>query len=135
MDSSLESLVDSQHLTDEDIDKQITVKHMEDISLSWCGKWRSLPAHLELDSIVVGDIDRMQLKEDEKRREFFSTWRGKQGSKVTYKRLIHALLRIKCTQDAESICKLLKDAHAGLSSGSKDQQQPEASLNCTCTGM
>ena len=110
------------HLSEEDINKQITDGHMEIISRSLCRKWRSLPVHLELDSIVVADIDRMQLEEDEKRSKFFATWKGKQGSRVTYKRLIRALLRIECTQDAESVCKLPKDGD------SVQQQCSEPSL-------
>lgn len=125
MARSLESLVDSYHLTEEDINKQITDGHVEDISRSLCGKWRSLPAHLELDPIVVGDIDYKQLEEGEKRSKFFTTWKRKQGSRATYERLISALLIIECTQDAESVCGLLKDA------GSVHQQWSEASLHST----
>lgn len=131
---SLESLVDSHHLTEEDIDKQITDKHMEDISLSQCGKWRSLPAHLELVSIVVKDIDRCNAEEEEKRRKFFTTWKGEQGSRATYKRLIGALLRTKCRQDAEFICKLLKDT--GSNSDPKHQQLSDDSVEAlNSTGM
>ena len=125
MAGSFESLLDSHHLSEEDINKQITDGDMETISRSLCRKWRSLPAHLELDSIVVGDIDIVHLEEGEKRSKFFATWKEKQGSKVTYKRLIHALLKIECTQDAESVCRLLKD------SGFIRQQISEALLNST----
>ena len=125
MAGSLESLLDSHLLSEEDINKQITDGDMEAISRSLCRKWRSLPAHLKLDSIVVGDIDLVQLEEGEKRSKFFATWKEKQGSGVTYKRLIHALLKIECTQDAESVCRLLKD------SGFIRQQISEALLNST----
>ena len=125
MAGSFESLLDCHHLSEEDINKQITDGDMETISRSLCRKWRSLPAHLELDSIVVGDIDLVHLEEGEKRSKFFATWKEKQGSKVTYKRLIHALLKIECTQDAESVCRLLKD------SGFIRQQISEALLNST----
>ena len=127
MAGSLESLLDSHHLSEQDINKQITDGHMEVISRSLCGKWRSLPPHLELDSIVVQDIDRMQSDESEKRSKFFATWKGKQGSRVAYKRLIRALLMIECTQDAESVCKLLNNGD------SVQQQCSEPSLNSTGT--
>ena len=125
MAGSLKSLLDSHHLSEEDSNKQITDGDMEVISRSLCGKWRSLPPHLELDSILVEDIDRMQSDESEKRSKFFSIWKGKQGSGVTYKRLLRALLRIECTQDAESVCKLLNDGD------SVQQQCSEPSLNST----
>ena len=119
---SLESIVDNHHLSEEDISKEITDGHIEVISRSLCEKWRSLPPHVDLDSIVVKDIDRMQLEEGEKRGKFFGIWKEKQGSRVTYKRLIHALLKIECTQDAESVCKLLNAVQ---------QQCSEPSLNST----
>ena len=127
MDISLKSLLASHHLSEEDINKQITDGHMEVISRSSCGKWRSLRPHLELDSIVVEDIDHMQSDECERRSKFFAIWKGKQGSRVTYKRLIRALLKIKCTQDAESVCKLLNDGD------SVQQQCSGPSLNSTGT--
>ena len=116
------SLLDSHHLSDEDINKEITDGIMGVISRSLCNKWRSLPPHVDLDSIVVKDIDRMQLEEGEKRVKFFGIWKEKQGSRVTYKRLIHALLDIKCTHDAESVCMLLIAVQ---------QQCSEPSLNST----
>ena len=122
---SLESLVGSHHLSEEDMNKEITDGHIEVISRSLCEKWRSLPPHVNLDSIVEKDIDRMKLEEGENRRKFFGIWKEKQGSRVTYKRLICALLRIECTQDAESVCKLLNDG------GSVQQKCSEPSLDST----
>ena len=122
---SFESLLDSHHLSEEDINKEITDGHIEVISRSLCGKWRSLPPHVDLDSIVVEDIDRLQSDEGEKRSKFFRIWKAKQGSRVTYKRLICALLKIECTQDAESVCKLLNDGD------SVQQKCSEPSLGST----
>ena len=104
---TLESFVDSYNLSEEDINKHITLGHLEAVSRSFCGKWRSLPAHLELDSIVIESINRMQLAEDEKKSKFFKTWRELKGPAATYKVLIRALLKIKCIADAESVCNLL----------------------------
>ena len=124
MASSVEFLIDRYHLTEEDVDKQITDKHIEVISRSTCRKWRSLYAHLDLTSIVVLDIDHdhhMQLDEDQKRSLFFTNWKEKKGSEATYKWLISALLTIECREDAESVCELLK----------QQQQQPEPGENCS----
>ena len=39
----------------------------------------------------------------------FKKWKKMKGMRATYKSLIHALLEVKCTEDAEGVCKLLKD--------------------------
>lgn len=121
-------LIAKFHLTEEDVNKQITDRHIEDISCTLCGKWRSLPAHLRLAIITVGDINRGSGDEREKRRIFLTTWKEQKGSNATYIRLINALLKIKCAEDAESVCKLLED-----------DQQPESDVSLsnvsTCSGI
>ena len=90
--------------------EQVSDVHLEQISRSHCKDWRKLPPHLELEDIIVSDIDRKQVivSEDEKRQEFFFSWKRRKGSGATYEHLIGALLMIECRQDAESICKLLQ---------------------------
>lgn len=95
-------------LREEDGNKQISALHLEDISLNSCRKWRLLPSRLGLKEIVVHDINRSFVDEEERRRAFFLKWREIKGSGVTYKALISALLEIKCREDAESVCKLLQ---------------------------
>ena len=58
----------------------------------------------------MSDIERSvsHHKESEKRIEFFCEWEKRSGSGATYKALICALLKIYCTEDAESVCKLLQ---------------------------
>ena len=142
MASSFKSFLDNQHLTEEDCDKQITDEYIEVISRTLCDKWRSLPPHIELDPIVIKDIDRCQIEDEEKRSKFFTTWKEKQGSRATFKRLITALLKIECIQDAESVCKLLKkdssDSLKASDSDSKHQQQSGSKCklsftSCTCS--
>ena len=124
MASSVESLSISYHLTEEDVDKQITDKHIEVISRFRCRKWRFLYAHLDLASIGVEDIDHMQVDEDQKRSLFFTNWKEKKGSEATYKRLISALLTMECREDAESVCDLLKQQQQQQNQQQRQQQEP-----------
>ena len=84
-------------------DQPVTDEHLEIISRSCCKKWKSLPAHLELEDIVAEDIDKTQKGEREKRHDFLREWKSMKGSKATYKKLIAALLKIKCKDEAEKL--------------------------------
>lgn len=81
---------------------------MEEIARSYCSNWRMLYSHLELDKIVVSDVDRMNVSEEEKRQAFFAAWRKRKGTDATYERLLYALLKTGCREDAEGVYKLLK---------------------------
>ena len=92
--------------------------HLQDISHSCCSKWRFLPARLEMEEIVVEDIDRLQgLSEEEKRLAFFKQWKSEKGSEATYKKLIDALEKIDCREDAENVFRI-------QSSGPHKQETP-----------
>ena len=82
---------------------QVSDEHLETISRSCCEKWKSLPAHLELETIVASDIDKKQKDEDEKRHDFFKKWKLTKGSAATYGKLISALEKINCMDDAEKV--------------------------------
>ena len=87
--------------------KTVSETHMEEISHSYCSKWKLLYCHLEVDRIVVSDVDLMRASEREKRHAFLVMWKEKKGSDATYKRLLYALLKTGCREDAEGVCKLL----------------------------
>ena len=127
MASSVESLIVRYQLTEEDVNKQITDKDIEFISMSMCGKWKSLYAHLDLKAIIAEDIDRLQVDEDQKRSKFFSTWKEKKGSEATYEKLIGALLTMECRGDAESVCMLLRPQQQVQpeEQQQQEQQQPQ----------
>ena len=92
------------------MNKQVSDAHLEDISRSCCSGWRSLPSRLEMRKIVVEDIDRLQgLSEEEKRLYFFKQWKSEKGSEATYKKLIDALVKIKCREDAEKVQCLIEN--------------------------
>lgn len=115
-----ESLLQLYKLTEEESNKQVTDSHLDDISRSNCSRWRSLPPQLEIENIVVEDIDREHKGEEEKRKDFFYAWKQKKGSLATYKKLICALLKIECKDDAEGVFKLLQQ--------SLSTQQPHSSV-------
>ena len=99
-------------LTEEDSEQCISDPHLEEISRTSSMKWRLLPSHLELSDAekTVGDIERDSQKEDERRNNFFFTWKRKKGTRATYRKLVHALLKIDCRGDAEKVCKLLMES-------------------------
>ena len=98
-----------QHMLKEsDCTKQVSDAHLQSISDSSCEDWRKLPAHLELETIVVKDVDKSEKSDDVKRYEFFLKWKKMKGFGATYKQLITVLLSIKCVQDAEKVCEVLK---------------------------
>ena len=103
----LASLV-KQYNLGEDVKSQVTDKHVEIISRSYCSKWKRLPSHLNMDSVIADDIDHQAVDEDEKRLKFLSTWKTTKGSGATYEKLISALLKIDCVNHAEGVCKILQ---------------------------
>ena len=101
-------LMSCYELAEGDCSKPVSDKHIDMISQSFCDRWRSLPSHLDVPTIVAKDLERRQfVDESERRSSFFSKWKGIKGREATYKKLIIALLDIKCREDAEGVCKLL----------------------------
>lgn len=118
-DTKMEDLMYKYDLNISDCNRQVTDRHIDEISRSYCGEWRHLPSQLEMDEIIESDINRKPIAEDEKRREFFKKWKNRHGSRATYEKLIRALLRIRCLNDAESVCRLLQRAPAVSTSQSR----------------
>ena len=104
----MDSLLQKYNLEDKDCRVEITDCHLQEISSNLCEDWRSLPAYLEMEVIVVSDIDRKQVDESEKRHDFLLKWKNVKGSEATYKKLVAALLARKCRGDAEKVCRLLQ---------------------------
>lgn len=105
---TVKSLMERYELTDEECSKQVSDKHLEELSRTHCSKWRRLPVHLDLDTIVQEDIDCIAIAEDDKRYKFFKEWKERIGNAATYKTLVAALLKIDCRNDAEYVCDLLQ---------------------------
>ena len=94
-------------LTEKDCNKPVSDAHLECISRSSYTSWKSLPAHLGLETIVAEDADHSQVHPEEKRVEFFRQWKKRKGSGATYSQLINALLKINCREDAEKVCQII----------------------------
>lgn len=109
-EATTSSLLELYQLKEKDCNQQISSLHLNEISLNYCQKWRFLPARLKLKDIVADDISRGPGNEEDKRYTFFLKWKQIKGSEATYKRLISALLEIKCKQDAEGVCRLLQQS-------------------------
>ena len=102
------SLLERYNLKIEDVSKKISDIHLDEISQSCCSKWRQLLSCLGMKKIVKNDINRLSLSEDEKRSSFFSMWVDEKGSGATYEKLIRALLKMRCMNDAEIVCELIQ---------------------------
>ena len=89
------------------LNQQISDKDIQKFSSSHGSKWKLMPTHLGLKSIVADDIDHTPKSGEEKRHTFFSKWKQVKGSFATYKALIIALLEVDCGEDAESVCRLV----------------------------
>ena len=107
-------LIQQHELSEEDCEKPISDEHLEAISRSCCKQWKSMPPHLEMDTIEAEDIDKSKGEEREKRHKFLLKWKGIKGSKATYRQLITALLKMKCREEAEKVCKVLKESLSKL---------------------
>ena len=106
--AQFEELVTKLGLSEKEYNLPIGDEHLETISRKSCKKWKNLPAHLDLKTIVAEDIAKEGGTEQEKRYNFLRQWQEIKGSEATYKRLITALLEINCMQDAETVCSTIK---------------------------
>ena len=98
--------------TEEDCRREVSNADIVKIARSLHGKWKTqLPPLLDMDPIVVTDIVGAPgyIPEEDRRLAFFKEWKQQKGFDTTYKTLISALLQINCRQDAESVCKILKE--------------------------
>lgn len=103
-----EHLMKCYSLNADDTGRVISDTHLDQISRFHSRQWKSLPPYLAIESIIADDLSHYVGEEHEKRLSFFLKWKQMKGSDATYFVLISALLKIKCKQDAEGVCKLLE---------------------------
>ena len=101
-------LMNHYGLTEEHYDQQVEDIHLEELSRSGCKQWKSLPPHLEVETIVADDIDNSREDPGTKRYKFLLKWKNMKGFDATYRPIINALLKIECRQDAQKLCEMLK---------------------------
>ena len=130
----MDSLKEGFEISGKDFNKQVSDHHVEQISISFCEKWRSLPPYLEMEIIVAKDIDRDHsgCDECEKRCSFLKKWKKLKGREATYENLIRALLKLKCREEAEGVCRLLKKVDIPAQSD-PPTQTPQDSTACPTT--
>ena len=71
-------------------------------------QWRVIFGSL-LSELDLGDVDRENTTEPEKRIAALRTWKARNGSEATYKILVDALLNRGERSDSENLCKILVD--------------------------
>jgi hypothetical protein len=113
-DGTFDVLLRKYNIRKEDISKQITDKHIIKISRSYCKDWEQLPPFLNMESIIKDDINRLSVTEEAKRSKFLSKWVEISGSDATYVKLIKALLKIGCRNDAEAVCVIIQPPQMAL---------------------
>jgi hypothetical protein len=138
-EAQLSSLLEHHQLQVRECNRPISTKHLDDLALSHCREWRKLPSRLEMDDIVVHDVDMEPIKEDRKRRAFFLKWKEIKGSEATYKKLIVALLAIRCRGDADGVCQMLRDSRSsgefwGRSDSASDLSEQRWRRKWLCLG-
>lgn len=119
------------NLSEEDVKKVVSDKHIAKFSRFHGKDWKFLPPYLEVVGIVVNDIDGQPISVEEKRLEFFKRWKNERGCAATYKALINALLCFGCKEDAESLCEMLKEqpeSDPDLPGPSSNKKDPGSSL-------
>ena len=103
----MDKITEHYELTEAHISKQISDAHLDEVA-QFCLDWQKLPSHLKMEDRIAADTESDHAKQEERRCEFFRTWKEQNGFDATYKILIRALLEIGCRSDAERVCKLLK---------------------------
>lgn len=113
MEITLEELVQEVGIPVARLDATCSDEHLNKISLFL--DWRVTAPQLGLEGVEVRAIDEREKTEREKRLKTLQKWRGKYGSRATYKMLVEVLLSINLADQAEEVCHLLVAAKQGNS--------------------
>lgn len=105
---TLYSLLHRFNLDEGECNKVVSKAHVEGLCKANCTQWRLLPTPLDVETISVDDIERNAIEESDRRCSFMYQWKQIKGFTATYRQLITALLKIKCSEDAACLCKLMK---------------------------
>ena len=108
MATSAVKLLEQYGLCEEECNGKVTDEHLLTISRSYCKKWRSLYPYLDMKRIDVAIAEHDGNGEENERLKFLEIWKAVKGCDATYKKLIDALLKVECRNDAEGVCELLK---------------------------
>ena len=109
---SMENVLTQYELTEDDCMKKITDKDLDSICNTCSFPYGRMAPHLKVEQACAEDIkqDTNLRSESDRRSSLLKKWKQSKGSEATYKALLSALLGIERREDAEVICKLLKDS-------------------------
>ena len=108
--SRLDSLLVTHGVAREDSDKQIGDKDIDKISQSCGFPYGRLSSYLGMKQVCAQDAKQDGKSEPDRRAGLLEGWKQLKGSDATYRALIAALLEMERRDDAEVICKLLKES-------------------------
>ena len=92
----------------EKLNERISDDHLREIALfKTLTNWRTVATYLGLDK---NHLDAIKREDDEQMRMLnaLEKWKGKFGSKATYRKLVDVLLKLGKTDAAEEVGHLLK---------------------------
>jgi hypothetical protein len=107
-------LMKNYDLSEDYCNKEISDVHASGICLLLrrCSKWQLMVPILGMKEDEVNGTEHTLLNEDERRQNIILKWRKKHGCEATFRALINALIKIECHEDAEEVCKFLKETIA-----------------------
>jgi len=103
------------NLSEKECDSEVSYSHLNEISCFCCKSWESLFSHLDITVVTASDCKNSG-EDAEKILDLLSTWKKKEGSNASYKKLIDAFLSVGSEENAGKICKLLLPASVPKSS-------------------
>ena len=104
---TLEELLKKVGVPSKELNDCISDDHLYEIAL-FLTSWRSVVTYLGLGENEVGDVEREQRDEQDRRLKALLKWRGKFGFKATYRKLVKVLLSLAMADVAEKVLCTLK---------------------------
>ena len=105
----MDELLKKTEIHPEKLNGRISDDDLREIALfKTLTNWRTVATYLGLDK---NDLDAIKQEEDDEQMRKLNAlkkWKGKFGSKATYRKLVDVLLKLEKTDAAEDVCHLLK---------------------------
>ena len=92
-----------------DCTQVVTDSHLHELSY-YPIQWKGLIEHLQMNPTVIRKVTCKPGDDRDKRLLFFKEWKLQKGDEATYREIISALLKTRCWNEAEEVCKLLSSA-------------------------
>ena len=104
---TLDELLEDVGVCPEKLEKHISKEHICEIALILT-EWKAVVPFLGLDENDVEAIEQEEKKEQVRKLKALRKWRGKDGCRATYKKLVVVLLKLAKADIADEVCRLLK---------------------------